>query len=627
MQGPRPGERARKGQGMAQRKGSRVGLWIVVGMLVIGLGGWYSGGAGGRTTSVGSVDGLDIPVQGYANALRSQMRAIEEQSGQPLTFAEVQALGLDRAVLGQVVSQRVLDAEAQRLGLSVGDLRVAEAVRSSSSFQGLDGEFDREIYREALRRNGLNEEAFETGLREDTTRTILQAAVMSGIPEPETYGEILAAYGNERRDVTWATIGSDAVAVLPQAAEEDLRAYYDANPDTFTAPEVREITYAWLTPEMIQDDLTVDDAAVRELYDSRIDEFVQEERRLVERLVFPSDGAAAEAKARIDAGDVTFEQVVEERGLQLSDVDLGDVSRGELDEAGESVFTAEAGAVLGPLPSSLGPALFRMNAVLAADEVPFEEAEPDLRAELANQRARRVIGDLTPEIEDLVAGGATVEDLAELTDLEPGQIVWSEGVTEGPSAYQAFRDAAAQAQDGALPEVVELEDGGIFVLRLDSATPPALRPFEEVRSEVEAAWEAQALRDAVLAEAEATAQAIAGGASFEDQGLAPREEANLTRRSAVEGTTPDFIPAVFDLEPGQARAIPTEAGAIVVRLDAAEPAPEDDPEIEAERAAIASQVSGSIAQDLYDAFARQLLANTELQIDDRAITAVHAQMN
>ena len=71
----------------------------------------------------------------------------------------------------------------------------------------------------------------------------------------------------------------------------------------------------------------------------------------------------------------------------------------------------------------------------------------------------------------------------------------------------------------------------------------------------------------------------------------------------------------------------TEAGALVLRVDAVEPAPEDDPEIASERTAIAGQVSGSIAQDLYDAFARQLLADTELQIDDRAIAAVHAQLN
>jgi peptidyl-prolyl cis-trans isomerase D len=612
---------------MAKRKGPSFGLWIVVGLLVIGLGGWYTGGAGGRTTAIGSVDGLDIPVQSYGNALRDRLRSFEEQTGQPLTAAQAQALGLDRAVLAQVVSTRVLDAEAQRLGLSADDQRVAEAVRSTSAFQGLDGQFDRAAYREVLRRNGLSETAYETSLREGTARTILQAAVLGGLPEPRTYAEVLAAYGNERRDVTWARLDGSSVAVQPQPTDEDLRAYYDANPATFTAPEIREISYAWLTPEMIQDDMNVDDAAVRELYDSRIDEFVQEERRLVERLVFPSEEAAQEAKARIDAGEATFEQVAEERGLELSDIDLGDVGRADLDEAGEAVFAAQSGDLLGPLPSSLGPALFRVNAILAADETSFEDAAPDLRAELATDQARDVIGDLVPQIEDLVAGGATIEDLAERTDLEAGQIAWSEDVTDGPAAYSEFRSAAAAAEVGAFPKVTTLEDGGLFVLRLDSVTPPALRPFEEVEPEVRKAWEAQALGEALLAQAETSAQAIADGATFEDQGLTPQAEAGLTRRSAIEGTAPEFIATAFSLEPGQTRAIATDDGAIILRVDGVTPAPEDDPAVVAEREALASQVSGSISGDLFDAFVRKLQGGAEIRIDDQAVAAVNAQFN
>jgi peptidyl-prolyl cis-trans isomerase D len=56
----------------------------------------------------------------------------------------------------------------------VGDERVARAVLGMGAFQGIDGQFDRELYREALRRNGLTEERFEQSLREDTTRTILR---------------------------------------------------------------------------------------------------------------------------------------------------------------------------------------------------------------------------------------------------------------------------------------------------------------------------------------------------------------------------------------------------------------------------------------------------------------------
>lgn len=610
---------------MAKGRSGRLGLWIIVGLLIIGLGGWYTGGAGAARSSLGTVGGLEVPIQSYATALRNQMDNLQQQTGQPVDFEMLQALGIDRAVLGQVVAQRVLDAEARRLGLSVGDARVAEAVRGIPAFQGLDGQFDRQAYREALRRNGLNETEFETSLREDTTRTILQAAVLSGLPEPVTYGETLAAFANESRTATWAALGSDAVAVAPQASEEELRAYWEAHPDRFTAPELREVSYAWLVPEMLQEATEVDEAAVRALYDARIDEFVQEERRLVERLVYPSPEAAAEARARLDAGEADFEALVEERGLLLSDTDLGDVALAELGPAGEPVFAAAAGEVVGPVETSLGPALYRVNAVLAADETSFEEAEPLLRAELATEAAREIIEEVGPELEDLVAGGATVADIAERTELEPGRLALSEGVSEGPAAYAEFREAAFAAEPEGFPEVVELSDGGIVVFHVESVTPPAVRPFEEARAEVEKAWAEEAVRAEVLERAEAAAAAIAGGASFEDQGLTPREEANLTRRSAVEGTTPDFMPAVFDLAPGEARAIPTEDGAIVVRLDAVAPADPEAESVAAESAAIAAEVSGAIAQDLYEAYARALQAGTEIRIDEGAVAAVNAQ--
>ncbi|EYD77902.1 hypothetical protein Rumeso_00629 [Rubellimicrobium mesophilum DSM 19309] len=283
--------------------------------------------------------------------------------------------------------------------------------------------------------------------------------------------------------------------------------------------------------------------------------------------------------------------------------------------------------MIGPLPSPLGPALFRVNALLAADETSFEEAAPDLRAEIADERARDAIGELLPKIEDLIAGGASVADVAEQTDLEPGQIAWSEGAAEGPAAYQEFRDAVQAAQPNDIPKEVELSDGGVLVLQIAGVTPPALRPYEEVQAEVRKAWDAEALRDEILAQANAKAEAIAGGASFEDQGLTPQTQAGVNRRDPIEGTPANFSATAFSMSAGEAHALPTEDGAIVLRLDAVEAAPEDDENVAAERDAIATQVSSSIANDLFQAFERQLQASTEVRLDDRAISAVNAQMN
>jgi peptidyl-prolyl cis-trans isomerase D len=94
----------------------------------------------------------------------------------------------------------------------------------------------------------------------------------------------------------------------------------------------------------------------------------------------------------------------------------------------------------------------------------------------------------------------------------------AQGSTEGPAAYDAFRSAAFALGESGLPEIVELEDGGLAVLSLDGITPPTLLPFEEVRDDVQAAWQAGAILEQVQARAEAAAQAHRRGAVLRGPG-------------------------------------------------------------------------------------------------------------
>ncbi len=611
---------------MAQSKGRQVGLWIIMGLLFVGLVGFGSTSLTGNVRTLGTAGDKDISIQSYANALRRQIDAFSQQIGSPLSFQQAQAIGLDQSVLAQIVTTRTLDNETARIGLSAGDLRIRDEIVSIDAFKGLDGNFDRTLYAEQLSRNGMTEAEFESGLREDLARTLLQGGVLGGIAMPDAYAQTIAAWVGEKRALTWAALGADALATpLPAPTEADLQAHYDANPDAFTRPEQRHITYAWITPDMIQDSVTVADQDVRDLYESRIDDFVQPERRLVERLVFGTQEEADAARARLDAGEIDFDALVDERGLDLSDIDLGDVAQDDLGDAGAEVFAVEPGTVVGPFMSDLGPALFRMNAILEAQEVTFDEAAPDLRNELANQRARRMIAEMEQNLTDLVAGGATLEDLVDRTDLELGTISWDETVSDGIAAYAPFREAAATATQGGFPELVELDDGGVFVLRLDSIDPPALIPLDEVRAEVEAGWRSAATAAAILAQAETAATAIAGGATFEDQGLTPTVEPGLTRRDFVAGTPPEFLTRAFTLQPGETAVIPNGEGAILLRVDQIIPADMADPAVAAESEAVAAQARSGIAEDLFTAYADALQARTEIAIDQAAVNAVNAQ--
>lgn len=612
---------------MARAKGglSRTFVWIILGLLFIGLAGFGATGLSGTVRTIGSVGDKPITTSAYMRALQNELEEISRQTGQRVTLQQALAAGLDRNVVSQLVTLRALDHEADQMGLSVGDGTVAEELRRVPAFTGPDGGFDREAYRFALRNANMQEAEFEAQLREDTARTLLQGAILSGNDMPDSFTEALAGYIGEERGFAWAQLTEAALAAPIVAPDEaQLRAFYDENIARYTRPEARRITYAWQTPAMILDSVEVDEAALRAEYEARADEFNQPERRLVERLVFGNDAAATDARARLDAAEIAFDVLVEERGLTLSDIDLGDVAVEALGTAGEVVFAAEVGDVVGPIETDLGPALFRVNGVLSAQQTSFEDAEPQLRDELAQDRAVRDIEGRMEDLENLLAGGATLEDLALETGLEVGQITYYEGVTDGPAAYDAFRRAAMAVTADDFPEIDQLEDGGIFALRLDEVLPAAPRPYAEVAEQVAEDWRADAVTEALTAEAERLAERLRAGESFADLGLTPREEAGITRGAFIDASVPGLTAAAFQMEEGEVRIVPGAESVALVQLAAVNAPDMESDEMRALTETLRNQAQEALARDIYIAFATDIRNRAGISLDQSAINAVHA---
>ncbi|MBD3663470.1 peptidyl-prolyl cis-trans isomerase [Sulfitobacter aestuariivivens] len=603
---------------------SRTAMWILMGLLILALGGFGAVNLSGNIRTIGTVGEKSIPVDQYARQLSQQIRTIEAQTGEPLPFARAQEIGLDRAVLQRLVRDRALDNETAKLGLSIGDTALREDILQIEAFQGLDGEFDREGYRFALQQAGLSESEFEVTLREEASRSLLQNAIVGGVEMPNAYAETLVKFIAERRDFTWARMDAAALET-PLATPDDaaLRAYYDANPDLFILPPTKKITYAWLKPEALIDEVEVPEEQLREEYDNRADQYIKPERRLVERLVFADADSADQAAAALEVGGTTFEALVEERGLQLSDVDLGDVGRLELDAAGEAVFAADAGDVVGPLPSDLGPALFRINGVLPAQNTTFEEAREALATELATAGAIRAVEARAQDLDDQLAGGATLEQMDAENKMELGTIDWTPQTDAGIAAYPDFRQSAAALSAEDFPKIKQLDDGGIYAMRLDEALPERPNPFEEAKADVRAALIAERTAEALTAQAEALLPDLGEDTGFDAAGLTPVTEEGQTRNGFIAGAPEGFIDQVFEMTPGDTRIIPAADGAVfVVRLDEVTSATEGD-----ENAAlldqISTQINQTLATDVFNIYSDAILLEAGPQIDQRALQAVH----
>ncbi|WP_377187585.1 peptidyl-prolyl cis-trans isomerase [Ruegeria meonggei] len=606
------------------KKLSKTFVWILMGLLMLGLAGFGATSLSGTVRTVAHVGNETISIDAYVRELQREIRAVESQTGQPLQMSQAHEFGLDQLALSRLTALAALDNEVGELGISIGDENLQREIVAIPAFLGVNGTFDREAYQFQLEQIGMTDSQFESDLRKESSRTIVQNAVVSGVEMPDTLVHVLTDYVGARRSFTVATLSPDALpAPVPAPTEEQIQTYYDDNSDRFTLPRTKQLTYAILSPEMLLDSVEVDEEAVRSLYDQRAAEFQQPERRLVERLTYPNEEEAKSAMAQLEVGGTTFEQLVRDRELELRDIDLGDVTREDLGEAADAVFDADLDAVVGPLPSTFGPALFRINGSLAESNTTFEDAAPALREELAAVRARRQIEAQAEDINDLLAGGATLEELVGETDMELGQIDWSRQSQDGVAAYDGFRTAAQAVNEGDFPEVAFLEDGSIFALRLNEVLPRRPEPLDTARDRVAAAWTLAETNTALEKQASTTLEQLKTDGDFSATGLPFRVENALTRTAFLDDVPANFMAQVFEMEPGDLRVIPGVGSAFVVRMDEELPPAETD-ELRQAQAALEVQLNQALAQNIFDVYVRDAQTRARPEIDQRALNAVQS---
>ena len=192
---------------MRANKKNQTVIWIILGLLALGLIGFGGIGAdGGSIRSIGKVGNAEISVDTYAQALNTAISNLSQQMGRTVTADEAQSFGIQNNVLQGLMITAALDNEAENLGISIGDEVVREQLFANRAFQGLDGNFDEESYIFALERSRLTPSEYDDILRKEAARGILQSSVIAGVKSQGTQTMALLAFDRETRDFTWAEL-------------------------------------------------------------------------------------------------------------------------------------------------------------------------------------------------------------------------------------------------------------------------------------------------------------------------------------------------------------------------------------------------------------------------------------
>src|SRR5947209_7936024 len=145
----------------------KVVMAAVVGFLVISFAIWGIGDifrGFGRST-VAKIGGTEITIEQFRTLYNDRLQQYSRQLGRPISMDQARAMGLDRLVLGQIVSEIVLDERARKLGLNLSDADVAKLIAADPAFRGPTGQFDRFTFEQAIHSHGYTVHRYVAGPR------------------------------------------------------------------------------------------------------------------------------------------------------------------------------------------------------------------------------------------------------------------------------------------------------------------------------------------------------------------------------------------------------------------------------------------------------------------------------
>lgn len=547
--------------------------WVFLGLVVVAFAAFGDFDLSRFTAQ----DALKVGERGYTgpeiDRVFTRRFSTLQQQDPSLTKAGAASSGLLEQVVTELQVQALFSEEADRLGLTATDDMVQQYLRDSGAFNGPDGEFSPRLVELVIQQNRITPTEFRDDLRAEIVRDQLVSALAVPSRAPASLTELLILRAGEQRSVLTATVNA---AAAPDPTDDEIRSYYAANAEAYSAPEVRTYRALIVDAAAVEDRVDVTEADVRQYFEAERARLAEPERRTYRQALFPTAEAAQAAADRVSAGE-PLRAVAEEVGAsttRAADATKADI----LDQAvAAAIFEKPEPGVVGPVEGTFGSVVAEVETITPGRDIAFEEVEDDLRERRRGEVVRQQLFAAVEEVEVAFDEGSSLAEAAAAAGLSaPRQfgpvdadLFTPEGAIEAVPG--AVHRTAFSLSEGDESEAVTLDDGGYAFVVVDSVRPAETRPFETVADRVRTDFLADRASGALQAAMADFQAAVAGGQTFEEAAAAIGSDvgsATISARRPDPAIPQSMLLSVFEAEMGDvvAEAAPTGDTGVVAMV-------------------------------------------------------------
>lgn len=584
----------------------------------------------GNAESPATVNGAKISAQELDNSLRQQQEQLRQRMGPNFDPALFDTPEMKRAVLDNLIAQRLLLEQAKAVGLTVTDAQIAQVIGSIDAFQN-GGKFDKKRYETVLANNNLSPLMYESRVHDDLLRQQLNEVYAQNGYASNASAEKIIRLNEQQRVVSIASIPLMAQVKIDQAA---IKKYYEENSKEFSVPEQARVEYVKFSTESLMAKVEVTTEELQAYYTDHQSEFGSPEQRQVSHILISvaanapqSEQDAAKAKAenvlaQIKKAPAKFaelaKQYSQDPGSAAHGGDLGLFGRGMMVKPFEdAAFSLKQGEISDLVKSDFGYHIIKVVAIKPVRVASFDEVREAIVNKLRQQKAAEKFAELAEKFSNVVYEQSdTLKPAAELAGAKIEQSGW---LVKGMPAAEPWTAKSLQAvfsddvvKNKRNTSAIEVAPSTLVAARMLDYKPASVKPMADVEANIQQKLlREQAVMLAVKQGKDALDQLQKTGKAAVT--WAPAQTIARTQRSSLDAA---LVRQVFQADmtnlPQYVGAEVAQGGYTIVRIDAVKDAAQSD---ELKQSRYVQQLRQMSGDELFQAFLADAKSHAKISVN------------
>jgi len=380
---------------------------------------------GSKTSWVAKIGNKTITYDKFLQAVQNDREAIYRSNPNKEVLQYLNSDQFKKDVLGRIVTRNLVESLQKEFQLYPNKNLILKEITTNAGLQK-DGKFDRELYQNFLKSNGISEKQHIDNISDEIVGGLIVQALAQSPNANEKLAKDLYQHRFQTRNVDLVTVSIKNIGNIKNPNDFELNGFFDQAKDKFALPELRQVSLLSFDINNLKQEIKITDEEISAEYATNKSEYQTLEIANFYHILFDDEVKAKDfyqaLKAQTATPDAnkgeTFMKLAVAQGKDKQAVILSKISKKELPtEISGAAFSLNKDQYSEAVKSKLGFHIFYLLEKTPATDIPLATIKDQIETKLMARKQESQVRDNLKNIEDEILATNNLEKVAEKLNL------------------------------------------------------------------------------------------------------------------------------------------------------------------------------------------------------------------